>query len=213
MGILCFRDFESHAVFSSTEIVFQIDHSTTTTASNLSCNRSQGSPSSLLRMRYGYQALFQKLIKRRRRVDESWERQTRQTASRVYIHTELRITLGVVPRRSSHSVSILLGLITSRGSGFKPPTRPGHAFLLATRTPPRELRGRCGGPDMGCTMYSSIHFGYITTGTTYVRYRTASLYYSTGQKHFWQKAPRHSCTAVHLYASYTGCRWKSGGSQ
>jgi hypothetical protein len=30
----------------------------------------------------------------------------------------------VVPRRSSHSASILLGLITSRGSGFKPPTRP-----------------------------------------------------------------------------------------
>jgi hypothetical protein len=81
----------------------------------------------IVRMRYGYQALFQKLIKRRRRVDESWER---QTAPRVYIHTELRITLGVVPRRSSHSVSILLGLITSRGSGFKPPTRPGHAFLF-----------------------------------------------------------------------------------
>eukprot|EP01047_Picozoa_sp_COSAG01_P037281 COSAG01_NODE_2953_length_6803_cov_3.014471_4_plen_102_part_00 len=27
-------------------------------------------------MSYGYQALFQKLIKRMRRVDESWERQT-----------------------------------------------------------------------------------------------------------------------------------------
>eukprot|EP01047_Picozoa_sp_COSAG01_P015909 COSAG01_NODE_802_length_13465_cov_24.092242_11_plen_78_part_00 len=52
---------------------------------------------------------------------------------------------------------------------------------------------------MGCTTYSSIHFGYITTSTTYIRYRTARLYYSTRQKHFWQKAPRHSCTAVHLY--------------
>eukprot|EP01047_Picozoa_sp_COSAG01_P072383 COSAG01_NODE_11496_length_1922_cov_1.115743_1_plen_55_part_10 len=28
---------------------------------------------------------------------------------------------------------------------------------------------------------------------------SASLYYSTGQKHFWQKAPRHSCTAAQLY--------------
>jgi hypothetical protein len=57
----------------------------------------------------------------------------------------------------------------------------GHAFLLATRTPPRQLRGRCGGSDMGCTMYSSIHFGYITTGTTYIRYRTARLYYTGKQ--------------------------------
>eukprot|EP01047_Picozoa_sp_COSAG01_P047990 COSAG01_NODE_4633_length_4853_cov_6.538332_7_plen_149_part_00 len=35
---------------------------------------------------YGNRALFQKLIKRMRRVDESWER---QTAPRIYIHTEL----------------------------------------------------------------------------------------------------------------------------
>jgi hypothetical protein len=42
-----------------------------------------------------------------------------------------------------------LGLITSRGMEFEPSSRPEHAFLLATRTPPRKLRGRCGGPDMG----------------------------------------------------------------
>ena len=40
----------------------------------------------MVRMRYGNRAIFQKLIKRMRRVDESWER---QTAPRVYIHTEL----------------------------------------------------------------------------------------------------------------------------
>eukprot|EP01047_Picozoa_sp_COSAG01_P143369 COSAG01_NODE_74919_length_199_cov_138.380000_1_plen_61_part_01 len=40
-------------------------------------------PATVLRIRYGNRAIFQKLIKRMRRVDESWER---QTAPRVYIY-------------------------------------------------------------------------------------------------------------------------------
>ena len=40
----------------------------------------------LLEVAAGNRAIFQKLIKRMRRVDESWER---QTAPRIYIHSEL----------------------------------------------------------------------------------------------------------------------------
>ena len=59
-----------------------------------------------LRMRYGNRALFQKLIKRMRRVDEPWER---QTAPRIYIHTEL-----VKHSVWYHAALVPFGPVTSR---------------------------------------------------------------------------------------------------
>eukprot|EP01047_Picozoa_sp_COSAG01_P084133 COSAG01_NODE_17928_length_1113_cov_3.272189_1_plen_158_part_10 len=75
-----------------------------------------------VRMRYGNRALSQKFIKRMRRVDESWERQTTPRVYIIYTH-RVEANSRVISRNPGHSAKTLLGLITSRGKRFEPSSR------------------------------------------------------------------------------------------